>query len=70
MGFVSLIFQYGPQDVRPVHNDILIAKLRPGQVREILIRCLCFVVLNDSAVEIPVVFVKRNSSISKKVLQK
>ena len=25
-------FQYGPQDIRPVHNDILIAKLRPGQV--------------------------------------
>ncbi|XP_028514803.1 DNA-directed RNA polymerases I and III subunit RPAC1 [Exaiptasia diaphana] len=23
---------YRPQDIRPVHNDILIAKLRPGQV--------------------------------------
>lgn len=23
--------KYGPQDIRPVHNDILIAKLRPGQ---------------------------------------
>lgn len=28
-----LISQYGPDDIRPVHSDILIAKLRPGQVK-------------------------------------
>ncbi|XP_048585694.1 DNA-directed RNA polymerases I and III subunit RPAC1 [Nematostella vectensis] len=27
--------KFGPQDIRPVHNDILIAKLRPGQELDI-----------------------------------
>ena len=30
MIFCSVLFQY--KDIRPVHDDILIAKLRPGQV--------------------------------------
>ena len=33
--FMSVLssFKYGPQEIRPVLNDVLIAKLRPGQVR-------------------------------------
>lgn len=37
---ISLIFlQFKVFDVRPVHNDVLIAKLRPGQ--ELDLRMLC-----------------------------
>lgn len=29
-----------PEDVRPVHDDILIAKLRPGQAIELECHCI------------------------------
>ena len=31
--FAIFLFQFKEGEIRPVHDDILIAKLRPGQVK-------------------------------------